>query len=222
MTAADLMQAALSMTERDLIEAIIAETFFADYGYVTAVIPAIGDDKTRVDIQHIVKPKVVGQDLPPTVTRGVELLFPAGAGYSEEWDVKKGDGVLLIGLKWYVNTVDQSGPQSSDVNLHYTQETMKAIPLGRFNGSATVTLKIIGGKWQLNATEIDLNGDSKRFVTHAELDTALQGLMTSLNSHTHLVASLGAPTGPASTSVPPITFSIDISAAKTTTVKTGG
>lgn len=69
---------------------------------------------------------------------------------------------------------------------------------------------------------VKINGDSKSFVTHAELDTALQAMINQLNMHTHLVASVGAPTGPASASTPPVTFSIDISAAETTTVKTGG
>jgi hypothetical protein len=78
------------------------------------------------------------------------------------------------------------------------------------------------GKCFIKASSIELNGNSKQFVTWTELNTALELLMTSLNSHTHVVASVGAPTGPASASVPPITFSVDISAAKTTTIKTGG
>jgi len=69
---------------------------------------------------------------------------------------------------------------------------------------------------------IELNGNTKRLVTWDELNTAITSLLTSLNSHTHVVASIGAPTGPASASVPPITFACNITAAKTTTVKTGG
>jgi phage baseplate assembly protein gpV len=82
--------------------------------------------------------------------------------------------------------------------------------------AATDSLKVEG------FGSVEINGGSKRFVTHAELDAALQALMSLLNSHTHVVASIGAPTGPASASVPPVTFSVDISAAKTQTVKTGG
>lgn len=68
----------------------------------------------------------------------------------------------------------------------------------------------------VNGTSIKLNGDSKPFVTHAELDTALQGLVSDFNAHTHPTA----PSGPIS---PPETpLSLDISAAATTTVKTGG
>lgn len=62
---------------------------------------------------------------------------------------------------------------------------------------------------------VDLNGSAKRFVTWAELDTALQ-------THTHaagaLLDSTAAPvTG---TTGPPV--ALDISAAETTTIRTGG
>lgn len=63
---------------------------------------------------------------------------------------------------------------------------------------------------------IEMNGDSKRFVTHAELDAALQTFITALNLHTHPTAATGPP------SPPTASMSIDISAAETTTIKTGG
>lgn len=64
--------------------------------------------------------------------------------------------------------------------------------------------------------EVKINGDSKTFVTHAELNTALQNFITALNTHTHPTAATGPP------SPPTVPLSIDISAAETTTVKTGG
>lgn len=76
-------------------------------------------------------------------------------------------------------------------------------------------------KYRVNGDQ-ELNGNSKRLVTWGELDTALTALMSLLNSHVHQVVSLGAPTLPAPTSTPPTTFSIDITPAKTTTIKTGG
>ena len=63
---------------------------------------------------------------------------------------------------------------------------------------------------------ISLNGDLKRFVTHAELNTALQTFITALNLHVHATAAPGPP-------VPPtIPMSLDISASQTTSIKTGG
>jgi hypothetical protein len=64
--------------------------------------------------------------------------------------------------------------------------------------------------------EIDFNGSSKYFVTHTELNSALQTLVsTYLNTHMH-----PTPSGPSSPPVAPM--SIDISSSKTTTLKTGG
>lgn len=64
-----------------------------------------------------------------------------------------------------------------------------------------------------NAGNIDLNGDGKKFVTHAELDTALQAFITALN------INIGTKLDGAGT---PGTASLDISAAETTTIRTDG
>lgn len=64
---------------------------------------------------------------------------------------------------------------------------------------------------------IELNGNSKKFVTHAELNSALQTFITALNTHVHTSGGSGSPTTPPTTSM-----SIDISNAATTTLKTGG
>jgi hypothetical protein len=65
---------------------------------------------------------------------------------------------------------------------------------------------------------IDLNGDGKTLVTHAELDTALQGLVDYINAHTHSGVSSGS-----STSGPPSApGTLDISAAEAATLRTDG
>jgi len=63
---------------------------------------------------------------------------------------------------------------------------------------------------------IEFNGDSKRLVTWSELNTALQNHVHSAGSGT-LLSPAGPCTG--STGKP---VALDISAAKTTTLKTGG
>ena len=65
----------------------------------------------------------------------------------------------------------------------------------------------------INTSGIELNGNTKTFVTHAELNTALQTFVTALNG---LFASKLNGTGS------PGTLTLDISAAATTTIKTGG
>ena len=62
---------------------------------------------------------------------------------------------------------------------------------------------------------INIAGDTKNFVTHAELNTALQTFITSLNAHIHG----GVTSGGASTLIP-TPMSLDISTAEATKVKT--
>jgi len=64
-----------------------------------------------------------------------------------------------------------------------------------------------------NAGNIDLNGDSKKFVTHTELNTALQLLITALNANIGTKLDGGGTPG---------VLAIDISAAATTTIRTDG
>lgn len=65
----------------------------------------------------------------------------------------------------------------------------------------------------INPDGIELNGNTKEFVTWTELNTALQALILAINS---TFASKSNGSGSAGT------LTLDISAAKTTTVKTGG
>lgn len=80
-------------------------------------------------------------------------------------------------------------------------------------GDVTVTSD---AKTIVNGSAIELNGNTKSFVTHAELDTALQGFITALNLHVHATAAVGPP-------VPPtVPMTLNIASSATTTVKTGG
>lgn len=84
------------------------------------------------------------------------------------------------------------------------------------DGTVTIT-NTDGGEVKVAGSDVELNGNSKAFVTHSELDTALQTFVTALNTHVHPTTSPGAPT-----LTPTPTMSIDISGAATSTVKTGG
>ena len=73
---------------------------------------------------------------------------------------------------------------------------------------------------------MEIGGNSKNFVTHAELAQAISGLITSLNGQLASVAA-GATAAVAASGLwmSPLTLgglSCDISAAKTTNIKTGG
>jgi phage gp45-like len=78
---------------------------------------------------------------------------------------------------------------------------------------ASITVKP-DGKIIVDGDAVEINGNSKQFVTWAELNSALSTLCTTLASHVH----------PSNGAVSPalIGLACDISSAKTTTIKTGG
>lgn len=210
-------------TDRSLIESILASFYILDYGYIKTVNP----DKT-IDVVHAKRLKTMdGKTLNPTTTKAVEMLTVAGSGFSFKFDYKKGDKVLLLGLKNYIaKTNEVTSATETKSYQHYSRETLKALPLCVFNDQAQVTVQIESGSMKVQtAQKIELNGDSKQFVTWSELNNALQDLWTKIKGHTHAVSTTGTAaaqtgTASASTTLQPVT--LDISAAKTTTVVTGG
>lgn len=209
-------------TDRDLIESVLQSFYIVDYGYIKTV----NTDKT-IDVIHAKRLKTYnGQTLPQTESKKVEVLTLAGSGFSIQFDYKKGDKVLLLGLKDFIpKAKDVTGATETTNYLHYTRETMKALPLCAFNDQAKVVIKIEGGNLDVKTNgKIKLNGESKQFVTWAELNTALSQYATLMST-----ALLGATYVPPSGTPAPLAWtggtppsSIDISAAKTTKVVTGG
>lgn len=210
-------------TDRNLIESILASFYIIDYGYIKTVNP----DKT-VDVVHAKRLKTLdGRTLNPTTTKGIEMLTLSGSGFAVQFDFKKGDKVLLLGLKDYIPKVQAVASATETTSYqHYTRETIKALPLCVFNDQAQVTVKIENGTMKVDTNQkIELNGNSKQFVTWSELNNALQDIWTAIKGHTHAVSTTGsatAQTGTASASTELSIKSLDISEAKTTTVVTGG
>lgn len=68
------------------------------------------------------------------------------------------------------------------------------------------------GNITVDGSKIELNGNTKSFVTFEDLDEALQIFMKALNLHVH--SSSGSP--------PATTMVLDINGSQTQTVKTGG
>lgn len=204
--------------DRSLIESLVASFYILDYGYIKTVNP----DKT-VDVVHAKRLKAYnGKSLNPTTTKGLEVLTLAGSGFSLQIDYKAGDKVLLLGLKDYVpKTDDVTSATETTSYLHYSRETMKALPLCVFNDEAKVQIVVQNGDLDVKTNgKIKLNGDSKQLVTWAELNQALTDFMTGLITAltTTPIAGNGAPQ-PTWTDLP---TQIDISGAKTTSVVTGG
>lgn len=90
------------------------------------------------------------------------------------------------------------------------------------SGVVQSTIKLLS-----NGT-IEINGNTKSFVTHAELNTALQSMITTLNIEMAAIAAgATAAIGAAGLWLTPLAGiignnSVDISASETSTVKTGG
>lgn len=211
---------ALRLTDRDLIDSVIASYAIVDYGFVDKV----NDDDT-IDVVHAKKPMTVnGETLKELKTKKIEVLTFSCAEMAISFKPKKGDKVLLLGLKDYVKeTGEVTEATEMSVFLHYSRETMKALPLSAFSGSAKIKIEADNGTLKVDANEsIELNGKDKRFVTWAELKDALDSFTNALNTHKHLVSGVQSGTSSATSAPPTDPMTIDISAAKTTTVFTGG
>lgn len=81
-------------------------------------------------------------------------------------------------------------------------------------------LEILNKQSSLILTDVDIeiNGNTKNFVTHAELNTALQDMVTAINVELEKIKVAIAGVGG---SYVPIPITLDISASKTNKVKTG-
>ena len=210
--------AAEKLNDRSLIESIVASFYILDYGYIKTV----NTDKT-IDVVHAKRLKTyTGQSLNPTITKNVEVLTIAGAGFSLQLDYKAGDKVLLLGLKDYVpKTKDVTTATETTSYLHYSRETLKALPLCIFNDQAKVQIEVKDGNLDVKTNgKIKLNGDDKQFVTWAELNAALTEFVTALNLALTTTPIIG--NGSPQTEWVDLPESIDISDAKTTSVVTGG
>lgn len=205
----------IKLTDKNLIEAVLNSYYIIDYGYISKV----HADGT-VDITHAKKLVMTdGTVLDGTITTKVQVLTLSLGALAIKVEYKKGDKVLMLGLKDMVEDVaDVKQPEEPKGYLHYSRSTMKALPFCVFNEAAKITVEAAAGTLKINTEKkIELNGNSKQFVTWDALNTALQQLLTQIKAHTHPVS--GAAAG-SSVDLQPVT--LDLSGAKTTTVVTGG
>ena len=216
---------AMSLSEKDVITSIINSFYFVDYGYINQV----NSDKT-VNVTHANKTVMIdGTELNETITNNVEVLTVCGAGFAVNFDYKANDKVLLLGLKDYIpNVANVTKAEVPSSFVHYDRATLKALPLCVFSDEAKVKMMIEEGKLTIesenetiiNAKTIELNGNSKQFVTWAELNTALSTFVQNLNISLQTGATPSG--GGKVTFATPPPSSIDISSAKSQKVVLGG
>jgi hypothetical protein len=162
----------------------------------------------------------------PIIT-DVQVVFPGTKNTVMQFELVKGDSCLLICSSaslenWVNNKVVEV--EAGDARRFALTDAFcipgvfPAKEPGKVGQGKGLELMHKNGKiWITDQGKIELNGNSKQLVTHAELAQALATFMSALNSHIHSNGNDGAPTGA------PITpMSLDISSSKTTTILTGG
>lgn len=170
---------AARFTDRDLIENIIESYFIVDYGFIDQV----NADGT-IDVVHAKKGQTIdGKPLPEYATKRIELLTLSCAEFSIQLKPTKGDNVLLLGLKDYVqNAAGINTATQNDVFIHYQQNTMKAVPLSLFNNDAKLKIEIDGGdlsfvtdgKVKIKANQAEINCSSFKVTNENGSTTALE------------------------------------------------
>jgi phage gp45-like len=122
------------------------------------------------------------------------------------------EGVQYILLNKRGNESNVVGIPSDSINRIKKNTSPGEFGIGNALTGSNIYFKE-NGSAALDADSIELNGDSKSFVTHAELNTALQTFVTALNANFATKLDGGGTTG---------VLTLDISSSATTTVKTGG
>ncbi len=179
-------------TERTLIESILSSYYIIDYGFIKTV----NGDET-IDVTHAKQLKTMeGETLPATVTKNVEVLTLAGAGFSFKFDYKKGDKVLLLGFKDYIpKTEDVTSATETTAYLHYSRETLKAIPMCVFNGDAKVKVEVKEGTLTIEC-EKDVNITAKGNCNiEAKQNCTVKSVNTKLTGGNVEIGGTVAPTG---------------------------
>ena len=159
--------AGLQYNMGDIIRQTIAASFICDYG----IVKAVNSDKT-VDVTHAVQGQYIdGTNMPVTVTKSVEVVFPGSAGLAITWPIAVGDGVLLVGLKNFVNSTKSIQPPTNPPTEfpHYNQDTLKAIPLQNIASPAFTINVDNAGLGQIK------NASKSLFTVLQELIQGIQG-----------------------------------------------
>lgn len=199
-----------------------------------------GHKTRKAEVQPLIKLRTANNqivDIQPI--SNVPVIFPSSDKFNLLYPLKKGDGVLLFFSECSIgNFLNKSGIVEPDSLDRFDLTDCIAIPgLWNFKNSPdknnTTTIELedggdlkITGKGNViidGTTNIELNGNSKKFVTYTELNAALQTFITALNTHIHTTtATIGATTKVGVISPPVTPMNLDISASETQTVKTGG
>lgn len=206
-----------------LIRRVISNYSFIDYG----IVEEYKAGRIKVKLAH----QLLEKDVYLT---DVEVITKGSKAFSIQYTLVKGDIVRLLSSKSLVDSVAELTQATLSASLPYSTVTIKAEPLSNFakaknqidildDGSYSITgngysIEVAtDGSIKISGKALELNGNTKRFMTWDAFNTAYQALINKLNLHIHTSSGSGGPT-----SAPTVTMTSDISGAKTTTLKTDG
>ncbi len=165
----------------NVIDSRINSTFFADYG----IVKQVNSDKTINVVHSTLMVLINGVTLPQTETSNIEVIFPASASMGMKWPIAAGDGVLLIGLKHYVeSTANIQQPVNAPTEfLHYTQDTMKAIPLQTVSSPKVLIEVNSSGNLEIS------NSNTGGLIKLSNATKSLYTILNNIATHTKSIAT---------------------------------
>ncbi len=183
------------LTEARMIDSRIYMNYIIDVGIV------IAKNDNKVDVQHAALPVLInGKVLDPSVTKDVEILYPATNALSIDFNIKVGDVVLLVGTKDYIETLQGvTAPTIPQGFSHYDRANLKAIPFGSPIAPLVKIAVDDTGNFSIDAQagKIAIKNSVK------SLHTVLNNLITHITAFAGgTVASIGAPLSSAATEIP--------------------
>ena len=204
-----------------IIKRVISNYTFIDYG----IVQEYKDGVIKVKLAH----KLMNKDV---FLENIEVLTIGSKALSTRYKLVEGDIVELVSSKSLVDSIAELTVATINTTMPYSNVTIKALPLTGHDkaknkidiaedGSITIVGNGYGiiittdGTLKINSKAIELNGDGKRLVTWDELNTEYQRVLGLIKSHVHV--GNGFSPSPALG-----LLSSDLSAAKTTTLKTNG
>ncbi len=202
----------------------LADVHTALPGTILTYVPATKTATVLPSIKMKFADELVSRPMP--IITDVQVIFPGSKTAGITFPLLPGDGCLLLFSeasleRWIASTgaaVEPGDPRRFALTDGFCIPGLfpPASP-GKIGTGTGMEIMYMGNTIHLtDAGIVTINGQTKPFVTWAELNAALQALIGLLMAHVHTCAAPGAPS-----SVPTSPIIIDISAAMSAKVMTG-
>jgi hypothetical protein len=207
----------------DVVKKIIESYLLKVHTCIPGKIESYEPATKKATVKPLIKFKVNNETLSYPVIDNVPVVFQGTQNAIITFPISPGDGCLIIfseqSMENYLSSVGNEVDPGDD--RRYSINDAICIP-GLFpfgdpgkvsDNNDNLIIEIDNANIRVNGQNIELNGNTKRFVTYTELNTALQLMVTAINAN--FATKLNGAGSPG-------TVTLDISAAETQTIKTGG